>query len=134
MPCKSDYLEPSGHELESKRVCSLLVYLYSKLQKEIQPWILHAKDYIYGNTDRLDEATKLLCECCRSLTEKEVNNYIYDAHNENARKLASWWERHQEWDKRRVLEEEAAKALAIVRNKALQKLTAEEIQALGLLD
>jgi hypothetical protein len=106
MPCQSDYMAPSGQELESKRVCSLLVYLKKMLGRPAPAWVHKAaKDY-YGNTARLDEATALLCECCRSLNEEEREQYIYNAHDKTARKLANWFERHQEWDARRVKEEE----------------------------
>jgi len=105
MPCQSDYLAASGQELESVRVCKLISYLYDKIKKPIPSWIIAAAKEYYGNVNRLDEATKILCEGCRSLTEKEVEVIIYDAHDKQARDLASWWERHQEWDKRRVEEE-----------------------------
>ena len=89
MPCESDYLAASGQELESVRVCELIIYLYGKIGRPIAVWIdKSAKEY-YGNVHRLDEATKILCACCRSLTEKEVEKYIYDAHNKTARDLAA---------------------------------------------
>jgi hypothetical protein len=132
MPCQSDYSATSGQELESSRVCKRILYLFGKLKKEVPGWIKKAaKDY-YGNVNRIDEATKILCEACRSLTTKETEKYIYDAHSEQARKLASWWERHQEWDKRRVLEEEETRKKIILKERALRKLTNEEIEALGL--
>lgn len=132
MPCNSDYLAPSGQELESKRVCKMILYLYGKIKKPIDDWIKKATEDYYGNVNRLDEATKLLCECCRSLTKEEVEEYIYDAHSKDARELASWWERHQEWDKRRVFEETETRKKIILKERALQKLSVEEIQALGI--
>jgi len=132
MPCQSDYLAQSGQELESVRVCRLLVYLYVKINKDIPEWIKTAANYYYGNIGRLDEATKMLCECCRSLTTDEVEKYIYNARDETARQLASWWEKHQEWDKRRVAEEDAERKRVILKERALNKLTVEEIRVLGL--
>ena len=132
MPCRSDYMAASGQELESKRVCSLLIYLYSKLHKPVPKWVEEAADCYYGNINRMDEATKMLCECCRSLTAEEVEKFIYDAHSPEARTLASWWERHQEWDARRVKEEEQTRAKIIAKERALRKLTVEEMEALGL--
>jgi len=134
MPCQSDYLEASGQELESIRVCELLEYIYPKINKEIPEWVHEAANHYYGNTNRLDEATKMLCEACRSLTEDEVENIIYDAHNKTARKLAGWWERHQEWDARRVKEEKETRRKIILKGRALRKLTNEEIRAWGLLE
>ena len=132
MPCQSDYLQASGQEMESQRVCGFLVYLYTGLGKKLPKWIVDASEDYYGNINRLDEATKILCECIRSLTKAEVDSYIYDAHKEQARKLASWWERHQEWDKRRVTEENETRKKIIAKERALKKLTNEEIEALGL--
>jgi hypothetical protein len=133
MPCQSDYLAASGQEMESKRVCECICYLYKKLSKDVPKWIIDAADNYYGNIHRLDEATKTLCECCRSLLEEEKEKYIYDAHNEDARKLASWWERHQEWDNRRVKEEEETRRNVVLKERALKKLTIDEMKALGLL-
>lgn len=134
MPCQSDYMEPSGVELESQRVCQLLVYLWGRLFVPVPKWVQKAaKDY-YGNKDRLDEATKLLCSALCSLDEKQMEEYVYDAHNKEARRLAGWWERHQEWDERRVKEEDEARRKVILRGRALKKLTVEEMKALGLVD
>jgi hypothetical protein len=134
MPCQSDYLNPSGQELESQRVCQLLIYLYDKLSGDPPSWVIEAADDYYGNINRLDEATKMLCEFIRSLTKDEVEKYIYDAHNKQARDLASWWERHQEWDARRVAEEKETRRRRkiILKDRALKKLTTDEIEALGL--
>ena len=132
MPCQSDYLAASGQELESARVCKLLVYLYGFLKKSVPQWIKDASEDYYGNVQRLDEATKILCESCRSLTSTETEEFIYNAHNSDARELASWFERHQEWDARRVLEEKETRAKVVAKDRALKKLSNEEIEALGL--
>lgn len=132
MPCQSDYLAASGQELESARVCKLIVYLYRQLKKQVPEWIILASKEYYGNVRRLDEATKILCECCRSLNETEIEAYIYDAHNSLARELAAWFERHQEWDKRRVEEEKESRKKIMLKDRAIQKLTVEEREALSL--
>lgn len=134
MPCQSDYLAAIGQELESQRVCRLLVYLHGRLQQSVPEWVTQAAADYYGNLSRLDEATKMLCERCRSLTTTEAESLIYDAHNTEARDLAGWWERHQEWDKRRVEEEQESRQRIIARERALRKLTVEEMDALGLHD
>ena len=133
MPCRSDYLERSGQELESKRVCQNLMYLQGQLGFAIPAWVSKAADEYYGNLNRLDEATQMLCGLCRQLTTEEKERYIYDAHSKEARGLAGWWERHQEWDARRVAEEEDARKLAVTKERAIQKLTPDELKALGLI-
>ncbi len=132
MPCRSDYLAASGQELESKRVCKYLVYLYNKVDYVIPEWVTSASEDCYGNVSMLNEATRMLCECCRSFTTEEVEKYIYDAHNDAARQLAGWWEKHQEWDARRVKEENEEKKRSILTKQAMKKLTPEEMDALGL--
>ena len=132
MPCQSDYMAASGQELESKRVCGLLSYIYHKADKPLPEWIAKAKDHYYGNVSRLDEATAMLCAQCRAMSPEEVEEYIYDAHSPDARRLASWWENHQEWDKRRVAEEEESRKKIMLKDRAVQKLTTEERDALGL--
>jgi len=133
MPCQSDYLAQSGQEAESKRVCELLAYLYEKAEHPAPDWVTQAADNYYGNLDRLDEATRMLCERCRLLTTLQADTVIYNAHDATARRLASWWERHQEWDKRRVEEEKETRRGILLKERALQKLTVDEIKALGLV-
>lgn len=116
----------------SRGVCSLLIYLYGRIQKEVPGWVKKAAEDYYGNVNRLDESTRMLCECLRSLTENEVEKYVYDAHNKEARKLAGWWERHQEWDARRVAEENETRKKIMLKERALKKLTIDEMEALGL--
>jgi hypothetical protein len=132
MPCNSDYLQASGHELESKRVCSLLVYVNVALGKHPPNWVVKAAKDTYGCVAKLDEATQMLCAECRGMSEDLREKIIYNAHDKTARKLANWWERHQEWDQRRVAEEEEAVKAAELQAAALKKLTPEEREALGL--
>lgn len=134
MPCSSDYLAASGQELESVRVCKMLAYLFERLERTAPKWIIKAANDYYGNVARLNEATSLLCEMCRCLSKTQVDQHIYDAHDRNARALADWWERHQEWDRRRVAEEDAARKRATTRERALRKLSVEDMEALGLVD
>jgi hypothetical protein len=133
MPCRSDYLAASGQELESKRVCQFLTYLLTETNEEPPEWVAKAADDYYGNVSRLDEATRLLCEFIRSLPTEITEKLIYDPHNKTARNLADWWERHQEWDNRRTKEEEQARKTAHLKERALKKLTPEEMKAIGLL-
>ncbi len=132
MPCNSDYLAASGQEAESVRVCKLLVYLYHNLGKLPPDWVIEATGDYYGNVARLDEATALLCSLLRSLIPSEEKAYVYNAYNKTARDLANWWERHKEWDERRVKEEEETRKKIITKGRALKKLTVEEMEALGL--
>lgn len=132
MPCQSDYMAASGHELESQRVCGLITCLWDKMGKDVPEWIVKAAGDYYGNVSRLDEATRILCETFRGLTTPQTEQFVYNAHDKESRKLADWWERHQEWDVRRKAEEEASRRKIMLKDRAIQKLTVEEREALGL--
>ena len=133
MPCQSDYLAQSGQELESIRVCELILYIFACYGKDCPKWINETACNYYGNVSRLDEATTILCALCREMSEQEKTKFMYDGRNECARKLASWFERHEAWDNRRVAEENEAIKTATTRTRALKKLTVEEMKALGLV-
>lgn len=134
MPCRNDYTEQSGQQLESIRVCTNLCYLFRMIGKRPPDWVIATTNNYYGNVARLDEATKILCSTIRSLTDEELEKYVYDGHSAEARKLAGWWDRHQEWDARRIKEEEEERKRQETRAAAIKKLSTEELLALGLID
>ena len=111
MPCRSDYLEANERETESKRVEGHLFYLFTSLgrKSEITDEIKIAKDEYYGNVNKVDEWTALLCGTIRKMTDAQKDKFIYDGKNAKARSLADWWERHQAWDKKREAQERAEK-------------------------
>ena len=133
MPCQSDYLAASGQEFESKRVCDLIIYVHGRLEIDIPEWVRQAAEDYYGNVNRLDEATQILCATCRSMSPREKGNIIYNARIKKSRNLADWWERHQEWDERRVEEEKETRRKIHLRERALKKLTNDELKALDLI-
>jgi hypothetical protein len=132
MTCLGNLLVPSEQQFESRRVCELIVYLFKRISIHPPYWVIDAANECYGDVRRLDEATKILCEACRSLNEGQVNVFIYDGRNAGARRLADWWDRHQELDRRRVDEEEKSRNKILLRARAIRKLTVEERQAIGL--
>jgi hypothetical protein len=133
MGCRSDYLAATGQEMESVRVCKFIVWILEGQRQAVPDWIKVASEECYGNTARLDEATKILCSLCRGFSKQEVDKYLYDAKDPTSRKLASWFDRHSECDERRVLEEKEARKKAELRKTAMKKLTTDELDALGLL-
>lgn len=109
MPCRSDYMEPNAREAESKLVCQLLKYVFKAAniqptQSVIDRVEVGIKEY-YGNPNFLDADTDLLCQLLRTLPEDKANVILYDGRNANARKLAEWWEHHQEADRKREANE-----------------------------
>lgn len=149
MPCRSDYMEATGKEKESKKICEHLVYVITELGEKVPTNIKKASKEYYGIFDsqfnkfdvatqtdhyemNLDDLTAKLCSYCKNMTEEQENKIIYNAKNKKARKLADWWEKHQEFDKQRIKQEKKEKADAKAKAKALAKLTPKEKKLLGL--
>ena len=107
MPCRSDYMEPTARETESKRVAKHIIYLYTKLDivKHIPQTVHDAAKNTYGDANRCDEFTKLLCGTIQGYPIHDVHAIIYNGRDAEARKLADWWDEHQIVDKRREKEE-----------------------------
>lgn len=105
MPCNSDYLEPTGKEKQLRRVAQMYDWLLKQLEEDV-PSKVHATA---TNQYASDDYTADLCARLTELEEQEfVNRFqtIMYAPNKMARELATWWEEHQEADRKR-LEEEA---------------------------
>jgi len=86
-------------------------------------WAKTGAENYYGDKDRADEATVYLCQTIRFMSKKDREKYVYDAHDPVARQLATWWEKHQDEDKARIIEENKVKVLL---KKTVGSLTAEE--------
>jgi len=115
-------MEPRAREIESRLVCELLVAFHPRPTD----WMLAAADHIYGNESKLDTATAMLCRLCEELDDE----VIYNGRDSMARKLADWWDNHQEADKDRRAEEARLKRVKELQASAMAKLTKEEIEAL----
>lgn len=126
MPCNSQYMEPTEQEKESKKVAGMLLRLREagidpmiEDHKENDLKLFDNKNYLkkvandpYGDKDQCDALTAQLCATCHYLEMNETTKaqeLIYDGRDREARKLADWWEDHQEYDKKKQEEEEEAK-------------------------
>ena len=132
MPCQSDYMEPTEREQESRRVAEFLCYLADMEVVFITSEVRKAAKSIYGNDDDLDRNTSLLCTCIRGMDEGELDRVVYNGRDKTARRLADWWEDHQERDRKRQENIEAVKKIQRLHASALAKLTREEAEAVGL--
>lgn len=132
MPCNSDYLEPRGDEVESQRCAECLVYVFKSINIECPKWIEEASKNVYGNSNKIDILVVSLCKLCTKMTEKEKAAIIYDGKSKQSRKLADWWEEHQEADRERIKEEKQEANKKAARKRALSKLTKKEIEALDI--
>ena len=72
----------------------------------------HTEDHAYVDLDLL---TRALCKTIRSLTPHGEEFYLYSARIPASRRLATWWEEHEEEDKKREYGEDAALPADIAR-------------------
>lgn len=112
MPCRSDYMEANGREIESQTVAKHLIYVFTKLKQtaNITPEIKAASTDYYGNIKMVDVWTALLCSTLRGLSQADTDKIVYNAKDGCSRSLADWWERHQAWDLKREATEKKKKA------------------------
>jgi hypothetical protein len=120
MPCKCDYMEASGLEVQLSRVACLLDELDGK-QWDSSHWrgyhpAVYNKPVVNGN--------KMVSELCERLQSADVTKYSLE--------LQMWWRDHQKADKERVEHELARTQHAAERDAAISKLTPYERKLLGL--
>ena len=120
MPCTYDESIDDHNQLrkEMDTVYRLLHYTYKTIN-----FTGFCKPILYGGM-YLENNTRTLCDLLKNPSEKDLTKLFGDARIKEARELAEWWEKHQVLDKERELEEK--------RQAVLSKLTAEEIEILGL--
>jgi len=130
MPCRSDYMEPTNKELLLRETSQLLIYVRMNTHRGIKITndLRGASQDSYCKKDYVAE----LCSAIRALTQEEMDRIVYDGRNPEARKLADWWDKHQEADRQREQEQAEANKKAALQTAGLAKLTLEEIEALGL--
>lgn len=130
MGCRSDYMEATAQEVESKLVCQLLRYTLEALGAVVPPAVKKGANEYYGDTAALDANTAFLCNTIRGLSSDEQDRILYNGRNAEARKLADWWENHQEVDRKRLADEAREKKNKKLRASAVAKLTPAERKAL----
>ena len=129
MPCRTDYLEPNQREVELQRAARLLVYLWEQTGKNLEAWAVSESTNVYARDER---SVTELCAALRAMDSKQRDTIIYNAHDKDARDLATWWEEHQAADAAREEQEAAEREQQTLREQALDKLSDEERKALGL--
>lgn len=131
MPCNSTYVEPTRYETFSKRTAECLVYALAEMDRVIPRWVANVAENPYGDTNQVTELTVMLCDLCREIIDGgKADEIIYNGRIKRARDLADWWEEHEAADLEREQEEKQER----LREQALNKLTFEEKEILGLLE
>lgn len=133
-PCRSDYMDPTDQERKSQILAQNVEYVYGELGIDVPKWVEEAAVNSYGNTSRIKEMTQILCLSCKVVeqVEEQAKRIIWDGKSEKARALAEWWQDHQEQDRKRIKESEEEKEKEKLIKTAYDKLTPEEVKALGL--
>ncbi len=130
MPCKSDYMVPSGKEQKLQLTAQLYCWLQEILQKPVPAWAQKAAADTYGRG-----ADKLVSKLCGEMKRlKGVipphSGSLGDIMREG--QLKAWWAEHQLADKKRAREARAARKAAKLKAAGLAKLSPDEQRALGL--
>lgn len=137
MACLSDPIytrTPDKAQREMNKVSTLLIYVRTALGLHVEKLLISLASEEFPSTFNLDIVTARLCNLLRNLTEEQANAIIWDGRKAEARELAEWWEKHQEFDRQRLIAEQRIKLDARIKKNALAKLTAEEKRVLGLTD
>jgi len=108
MPCTYDGpTGPTAEQREKARVVAILDSLCPQMNLAIP-----------DSRRCLDDLTAHLCDLCTNMGNVERNRLMYDGRNKDARRLADWWEEHQEADAAKAAREEIKK----IPNQALNLL------------
>ncbi len=128
MPCNSDHMNPTGRELEYRRVANLLMYVRSQLNRAISGDLIRTAENIYAELDFTPE----LCDELRKLRKRPdlFDKIVYNARDPMSRELATWWEAHFKADEARIQRGEQAERERELRASAEAKLTPEELAAI----
>lgn len=128
MPCRSDYMDPTQKQRLLQETAQLYEYALFEMNLNVPADVKAAAKDIYCRKDFVPQ----LCELLTVMNELHKQRIVYNAYSSMSRKLANWWEKHQEADRKRIFEEDLQKMQDAVRTKALAKLTDAEKKALGL--
>jgi hypothetical protein len=104
MPC-SDGVPPSCGE--SHDTAKLIQYVAEQMGFELPVWIIDAARSAYGDHMRNGDLTEILCGTIRGMTPEQENRIVYNGRDPMSRRLADWWERHEEIDRQRLVAEAA---------------------------
>lgn len=127
MPCNSDYLKQTDFEAAMQEAARHCVYVCAKLQVPCPTKFKRQAEEFYA--DDVGQV-EFLCEVIRKMTVKQMNDIVYNGRDRDSRRLADWWDEHLAADKAREEEEAQEKRRQEIYEKALIKLSDEEIDVL----
>ena len=128
MGCRSDYMEPTHKERLLQETAQLYEYALFEMNQIVPADVKAAAKDIYCRKDFVPD----LCELVTNMNDLQRQRVVYNPYHKMSRKLADWWEKHQEADRRRIEQEQIESIRQEIALSALSKLTDAEKKALGL--
>lgn len=112
MPCNTDYMKPTTRERQRKEAARLLLYVLESLDvSPVSSELIHSANDVYGGSNKIDWVAQL-CDQIHAMTDDQVNKIVYNGRDPMSRRLADWWDEHQEQDRiRREAEAQKRKML-----------------------
>ena len=103
MPCNNDHMKPTEREKESKEAAELIVWLAEAIGEEPFPEDLEASDHVYGESKSPGyDPIARLCGILNRISDEKMKEICFkNLSDPIIPRLLSWWQRHQEEDKRR---------------------------------
>lgn len=126
MPCRSDYMEPTHKERLLQETAVLYAYALNELGEEVPDTVHQAATDQYCRVDFVPE----LCRLIRNMTEDECDRIVYNPRSKISRKLADWWEKHEEADRKRTAKESEELLKQEFYERVIAKLNDDEIDVL----
>lgn len=88
MPCSDPIM--NERDQRCSRACKILLALEQRgWLGPLPKWVRDA--WLWPGGSHLDEATKMLCDFCKSRGE----DFIYNGRDADCRALADWWDQHK---------------------------------------
>lgn len=120
MACRVE--PPSDANVYYRKTAKLLAYVYSSLDLGVPRDVLNAAAEPFCFAD----FSQQLCARLKAMTPDQISGIVYNARDPDSRRLADWWEEHQENDARHAKEEQNKIKKQELQARALEKLTPEE--------
>jgi len=117
-------MEASSVEIAHSKVLCLIEEIGGKPIDKTHWQGYHPEAYGKNNVPALNSLTATLC----GMLEHDIDVLDYSL------EMQMWWRNHQEADERRKKAEADAERLGLIRRRAIEKLTPEEREALGVKD
>jgi hypothetical protein len=86
-------MEPTVRERQRRRAAKLLIYVKSRLEMHVDPWLKAAARDIYGGGG--EHAMRELCEIMTDLPASERDRLLNRPDDLMCLRLRKWWDEHK---------------------------------------